>query len=131
MDSMPPATTVSTSPARIIWSASAIALRPDRHTLLIVMAGTSWGTPARRGAGRRGGPPGGGGAGGGGVGPGAGRRPRAQAQVGAGGGPRGPPPRRGAGGEAAGGAAPEPAAPPPEFADRRACARHDHRLRVH
>jgi hypothetical protein len=44
---MPPATTVSTSPARIIWSASAMALSPDRQTLLIVMAGTSCGTPAR------------------------------------------------------------------------------------
>jgi hypothetical protein len=43
---MPPATTTSTSPARINWSASAMALRPDRHTLLIVIAGTSWGMPA-------------------------------------------------------------------------------------
>ena len=32
---MPPATTMSNSPARMSWSASAIASRPDRHTLLI------------------------------------------------------------------------------------------------
>ena len=46
MDSMPPATTISTSPARIIWSAIAIADMPDRHTLLTVMAGVSLGIPA-------------------------------------------------------------------------------------
>jgi len=46
MDSIPPATATSISPARISWSASAIAFRPDRHTLLIVMAGTSLGIPA-------------------------------------------------------------------------------------
>ena len=39
IDSMPPATTISNSPARISWSASAIASRPDRHTLLIVSDG--------------------------------------------------------------------------------------------
>jgi hypothetical protein len=39
IDSMPPATTMSNSPARINWSARAIASRPDRHTLLIVRAG--------------------------------------------------------------------------------------------
>ena len=41
IDSMPPATTISTSPARISWSAIAIALRPERQTLLIVIDGTS------------------------------------------------------------------------------------------
>ena len=40
IDSMPPATTVSNSPALISWSASAIASSPDRQTLLIVSAGT-------------------------------------------------------------------------------------------
>ena len=40
IDSIPPATTMSHSPARISWSASATAFRPDRHTLLMVMAGT-------------------------------------------------------------------------------------------
>ena len=43
---MPPATTTSTSPARISWSASAIAFRPERQTLLMVNAGTSIGMPA-------------------------------------------------------------------------------------
>ena len=43
---MPPATTISNSPARISWSASAIASSPDRHTLLIVSAGTVIGMPA-------------------------------------------------------------------------------------
>ena len=46
IDSMPPATTILNSPARISWSASAMASSPDRHTLLIVMAGTSIGMPA-------------------------------------------------------------------------------------
>ena len=46
MDSMPPATTMSNSPALISWSASAIASRPDRQTLLIVSAGTVIGMPA-------------------------------------------------------------------------------------
>ena len=45
IDSMPPATTTSTSPARISWSAIAIALRPERHTLLIVIDGTFIGMP--------------------------------------------------------------------------------------
>ena len=40
IDSMPPATTISTSPARISWSAIAIALSPDRQTLLMVIDGT-------------------------------------------------------------------------------------------
>ena len=43
---MPPATTMSNSPARISWSASAIASRPDRQTLFTVSAGTLIGTPA-------------------------------------------------------------------------------------
>ena len=46
IDSMPPATATSISPARINWSASAIAFSPERQTLLIVIAGTSLGTPA-------------------------------------------------------------------------------------
>ena len=46
IDSMPPATTTSNSPARMSWSASAIASMPDRHTLLIVSAGTSMPMPA-------------------------------------------------------------------------------------
>ncbi len=45
IDSMPPATTTSTSPARISWSASAIALMPERQTLLIVIDGTFIGMP--------------------------------------------------------------------------------------
>ena len=45
IDSMPPATTISTSPARISWSAIAIALRPDRHTLLMVIDGMLIGIP--------------------------------------------------------------------------------------
>ena len=45
MDSMPPATTTSYSPALISWSASAMASRPDRQTLLMVMAGTSMPIP--------------------------------------------------------------------------------------
>jgi len=45
IDSWPPATTTSNSPTRISWSASAIASMPDRHTLLIVRAGTSSGMP--------------------------------------------------------------------------------------
>ena len=40
IDSMPPATTISTSPARISWSAIAMALSPERHTLLMVIDGT-------------------------------------------------------------------------------------------
>ena len=48
---MPPATTISTSPARISWSAIAIAFSPDRHTLLMVIDGMLIGRP--RGDGRR------------------------------------------------------------------------------
>jgi hypothetical protein len=43
---MPPATATSSSPARIIWSAMATADVPERHTLLIVIAGVSIGMPA-------------------------------------------------------------------------------------
>ena len=46
MFSMPPATTTSTSPVRIIWEAIATDLRPDPHSMLIVVEGTSWGIPA-------------------------------------------------------------------------------------
>ncbi len=46
IDSMPPATTISCSPARIVWSAIAIALIPDRHTLLMVIEGMLAGSPA-------------------------------------------------------------------------------------
>ena len=54
MDSCPPATTMSNSPARISWSASAIASSPDRHTLLKVSAGTDIGMPALTAAWRAG-----------------------------------------------------------------------------
>ena len=46
IDSIPPATTMSHSPARISWSANAIAFRPERHTLFTVMAGTDIADPA-------------------------------------------------------------------------------------
>ena len=46
MDSIPPATTTSYSPSRISCAASAMASRPDRHTLFTVSAGTVIGTPA-------------------------------------------------------------------------------------
>ena len=46
IDSMPPATAISRSPARIIWSAIAMAEVPDRQTLFTVMAGISLGMPA-------------------------------------------------------------------------------------
>ena len=46
IDSMPPATTMSCSPARIIWSAMAMALMPERQTLLIVIDGMLIGSPA-------------------------------------------------------------------------------------
>jgi hypothetical protein len=45
IDSMPPATTISNSPARMSWSAIAMAEMPDRHTLLTVIAGTVIGMP--------------------------------------------------------------------------------------
>ena len=43
---MPPATTMSASPAAISWSARMIVFSPDRQTLLIVVAGTLIGMPA-------------------------------------------------------------------------------------
>ena len=43
---MPPVTTTSTSPARIIASAISIARIDEAHTLLIVSAGVSTGSPA-------------------------------------------------------------------------------------
>ena len=46
MDSIPPAAAISSSPARIIWSAIAIAESPDKQTLFTVIAGTSLGIPA-------------------------------------------------------------------------------------
>ena len=46
IDSMPPVTTTSMSPARIIESAISIALIEDAQTLLIVSAGVSIGRPA-------------------------------------------------------------------------------------
>jgi hypothetical protein len=46
MFSMPPATTTSTSPARIIWEAIATDFKPDPHSMLIVVEGTSFGIPA-------------------------------------------------------------------------------------
>ncbi|SCE18225.1 hypothetical protein GA0115240_14223 [Streptomyces sp. DvalAA-14] len=54
MDSWPPATTMSNSPARMSWSASAMASSPDRHTLLTVSAGTLIGMPALTAAWRAG-----------------------------------------------------------------------------
>ena len=54
IDSMPPATTMSNSPARMSWSARAIASRPDRQTLLMVSAGTVIGMPASTAACRAG-----------------------------------------------------------------------------
>jgi hypothetical protein len=46
MLSIPPATTMSTSPARIICDAIATALSPDPQTMLMVVAGTSCAMPA-------------------------------------------------------------------------------------
>src|SRR5256714_15482617 len=45
IDSIPPVTTISASPARIIESAISIARIDDAHTLLIVSAGVSLGGP--------------------------------------------------------------------------------------
>ena len=54
MLSMPPATTMSASPARIAWAASATDFRPEPHSMLTVVAGTSFGMPGReRGLPRR------------------------------------------------------------------------------
>ena len=49
IDSIPPVTTTSCCPARIIRSASSIARIDDAHTLLIVSAGTSFGMPGADG----------------------------------------------------------------------------------
>ena len=46
IDSMPPVTATSTSPARIAWSARPIVRMPEAQTLLIVSDGTSRGIPA-------------------------------------------------------------------------------------
>ena len=46
MFSAPPATTTSASPVTIAWAASAIDFNPEPHSLLTVIAGTSYGTPA-------------------------------------------------------------------------------------
>jgi hypothetical protein len=54
IDSWPPATMISCSPARISWSARAIALMPDRHTLLIVIDGVVSGMPPLNAAWRAG-----------------------------------------------------------------------------
>ena len=45
IDSMPPATMMSCTPARISASAVAIALTPDRQTLLMVIDGSDIGRP--------------------------------------------------------------------------------------
>ena len=54
IDSWPPATTTSNSPARMSWSASAMASMPDRQTLLMPSAGTVIGMPALAAAWRAG-----------------------------------------------------------------------------
>src|SRR6266404_2299194 len=54
MLSMPPATTMSASPSAIDCAASATALSPEPHALLIVYPGTSFGIPALRYATRAG-----------------------------------------------------------------------------
>ena len=46
IDSMPPVTATSTSPARIAWSAMPTARIPDAQTLFTVSDGTSRGIPA-------------------------------------------------------------------------------------
>ncbi len=42
IDSMPPATTISASPALMAWAASITAFRPEPQTLLMVRAATPW-----------------------------------------------------------------------------------------
>src|SRR4051794_20502896 len=54
IDSIPPVTTTSTSPARIIESAISTARIEDAHTLFTVSAGTSIGSPAATAACRAG-----------------------------------------------------------------------------
>ena len=46
MFSMPPATMISASPARMICDASVTDFRPEPHSMLMVVAGTSTGSPA-------------------------------------------------------------------------------------
>ena len=46
IDSMPPVTPTSRSPARIAWSASPIVRMPEAQTLFTVSEGTSLGMPA-------------------------------------------------------------------------------------
>ena len=45
MLSWPPASTISESPSRIDWAASITAFSPEPQTLLIVIAGTAFGSP--------------------------------------------------------------------------------------
>ena len=45
IDSMPPVTAISRSPARIAWSARPSVRMPEAQTLLIVSEGTSFGMP--------------------------------------------------------------------------------------
>ena len=47
MLSWPPAMITSASPQRIAWLPRCTAFRPEPHTLLMVMAGTSSGRPAK------------------------------------------------------------------------------------
>src|SRR3954471_19520548 len=54
IDSCPPATTMSASPLAMDCAPSMAALRPDPHTLLMVIAGTISGSPARMAACRAG-----------------------------------------------------------------------------
>jgi hypothetical protein len=54
MLSMPPATNRSSSPARTAWAASMTAFRPEPQTLLIVVAPTDSGSPAKMAAWRAG-----------------------------------------------------------------------------
>ena len=54
MFSIPPATTISASPARIICDAIATAFSPEPQSMLIVVAGTSFGMPAPSAAWRAG-----------------------------------------------------------------------------
>lgn len=46
IDSTPPATTRSASPALIVWAADATAVSPEAHSRLTVYPGTVWGRPA-------------------------------------------------------------------------------------
>jgi hypothetical protein len=46
IDSMPPATITSASPALMAWAASMTVLRPEPQTLFTVVQGTRFGMPA-------------------------------------------------------------------------------------